>query len=147
MDQFKEKDMAISAFRFAAASTALLLATMFTSTFAYAQCGCSSGGGDAPKASGSSGASVPNAIDLVRDPTWQAHESTWDGVRFVQIYNTTSGARVAALQIDATGWVIQTDAQSPVTGRTVYRDSTVEVIQYRQSNQDRWIVRPAEATR
>jgi hypothetical protein len=136
--------MAFHAFRFAVAAIALLLASMFTSSLAYAQ---ASDGRDKPNAVTASGASPSNAIDLLSDPTWQAHESTWDGVRFVQIYNTTSGARVAALQIDATGWVIQTDAQSPVTGRTVYRDSTVEVIQYRQSNQDRWIVRPAEATR
>lgn len=135
--------MAILAFRFAVASTALLLATMLTSPFAYAQCGCPSGGGDAPKVAGSTGASVPSAIDLVRDPTWQAHESTWQGARYMQINSTTSDARVAALQIDATVWVIQIDAQSPVTGRTVYRDNTVEVIHYRQSDQDRWIVRPA----
>lgn len=136
--------MAIQAFRFAVASTVLLLATMFTSSFAYAQCGCMSGGGDAPKAASSSGASTSNAIDLVRDPAWLVHESTWQGLRYMQINNTTNGARVAAVQFDATGWLIQTDAQSPVTGRTVYRDSDVEVIHYRQSNQDRWIVRPAE---
>ncbi|MFZ5636673.1 MAG: hypothetical protein ACOY82_08810 [Pseudomonadota bacterium] len=136
--------MAIQAFRFTVATTVLLLATMFTSTAAYAQCGCMSGGGDAPKVASGSASTTPNAINLVRDPTWQAHESTWQGVRYMQIYNTTNGVRVAALQIDATGWVIQTDSQSPVTGRTIYRDNEVEVIHYRQSNQDRWIVRPAE---
>lgn len=103
-----------------------------------------SGGADAPKAASNSGTSVSNAIDLIRDPTWQAHESTWQDARYMQINNTTSGARVAALQIDVTAWLIQTGAQTPVTGQTVYRDSKVEVIHYRQSNQDRWIVRPTE---
>ncbi len=42
--------MATQAFRFRVAATILMLATMFTSSFAYAQCGCPSGGGDAPKA-------------------------------------------------------------------------------------------------
>jgi hypothetical protein len=146
-DQFKEIDMAIQAFRFAVASMVLLLVMIFTSPFAYAQCGCSSGGGDAPKAAGSSVAPAPNAIDLVRDPAWQAHESTWEGIRFMQIHNAMSGARVAVLQVDAIAWVIQADTQAPVTGRTVYRDSEVEVIHYRQSNQDRWIVRPTTSAR
>jgi hypothetical protein len=136
--------MATQAIRFTAATAAILFAMMFTSTAAYAQCGCMSGGGDAPKVTSGSASTTPSAINLVRDPTWQAHESTWQGARYMQIYNTTNGVRVAALQIDATGWVIQTDSQSPVTGRTIYRDNEVEVIHYRQSNQDRWIVRPAE---
>lgn len=136
--------MAISAFRYAISSSAVLFAMMFTSTAAYAQCGCPSGGGDAPKVASGSAPTAPSAINLVRDPTWQAHESAWQGVRYIQINNTTNGVRVAALQIDATGWMIQTDSQSPVTGRTVYRDNEVEVIHYRQSNQDRWIIRPAE---
>jgi hypothetical protein len=139
--------MAIQAYRFAVASTALLLAMIFTSPIAYAQCGCPSGGGDAPKAASGSGVSAPTAIDLVRDPAWQAYESTWEGVRYMQINHATNGVRVAAMQIDATGWVIQTDSQLPVTGRTVYRDNGVEVIYYRQSNQDRWIVRPTESAR
>lgn len=137
--------MATQAIRYTIASTILLLAAMFTSSFAYAQCGCPSGGGDAPKMAGSSAASVPNAIDLLSDPAWQAQESTSQGVRFMQMYNRINGARVAVLQIDATGWAIQTDAQAPVTGRTAYRDNEVEVIYYRQSNQDRWIVRPVES--
>ena len=69
-----------------------------------------SGGADAPKAASNSGTSVSNAIDLIRDPTWQAHESTWQDARYMQINNTTSGARVAALQIDVTAWLIQTGA-------------------------------------
>jgi hypothetical protein len=123
--------MAISAFRFAVASTALLLATMFTGNVAYAQM---SGGGDAPK-----------AIDLARDPAWQVQESVWQSARYMQINHTTNGARIAVLQIDANGWIIQTDAQSPVAGRTVFRDNELEVIHYRQSDQDRWIIRPIQS--
>jgi hypothetical protein len=133
--------MAIPAFRYAIALAVLLLATMFTSASAHAQVGT---GGDAPKVTSGSASTMPNVVDLVRDPAWQKQEATWQGVRYMEINNAVSGVRVSALQIDATSWVIQTDEQSPVTGRMVYRDNKIEVIFYRQSDQDRWIVRPAE---
>jgi hypothetical protein len=144
---FKEIDMAIQAYRFAFASTTVLLATIFTSPFAYAQCGCPSGGGDAPKAASGQGQAVPDIVDLAGDPAWQVHESEQGGMRYLQSNNTTNGARVVTTQIGETEWVILTNAQLPVMGRTVYRDGKDEVILYRESNQDRWIVLPAESSR
>lgn len=146
--------MAIQAFRFAVASTVLLLATMFASPFAYAQV---SGGGDLPKAASGLGQATPAAVDLASDPAWRVYEFERDGIRYLQINDTASSARAAIGQIGATAWVlpigrdadrvsIQTDAQSPITGRTVYRDNKIEVVHYRQSNQDRWIIRPMDSS-
>lgn len=98
---------------------------------------------------------MPDAIDLASDPAWQVYEFERDGIRYLQINDTANSARVAIGQIGETAWVlpigrdadrvsIQADAQPPVTGRTVYRDDKVEVVHYRQSNQDRWIVRPTD---
>lgn len=142
--------MVIQAFRFAVASAILLLAAVLTSPVAYAQM---SGGGDAPKAASGLGQATPNAVDLASDPAWQVYEFERDGIRYLQINDTANTARVAIGQIDATAWVlpigrdadrvsIQTSAQPPVVGHVVYRDNEVEVVLYRQSNQDRWIVRP-----
>ena len=146
--------MAIQAIRFTIASVVLLLATMFTSSFANAQCGCPSGGGDAPKATSGLGQAKPNAVDLASDPAWQVYEFERDGIRYLQIDDSANTTRAAIGQIDTTAWVlpigrdadrvsIQAGVQSPATGRIVYRDEKVEVVYYRQSNQDRWIVRPA----
>ncbi len=147
--------MAIQAFRFTVSSAIVFLATMFTSPYAFAQCGCPSGGGDAPKAASGLGEAIPDAIDLSSDPAWQVYEFERDGIRYLQINDTANSARVAIGKIGEMAWVlpigrdadrvsIQADAQLPVTGRTVYRDDNVEVVHYRQSNQDRWIVRPTD---
>jgi hypothetical protein len=143
MDYFKEFDMAIQAYRFAVVTAFLLIATMFTSPFAYAQCGCPSGGGDAPKAASGQGQAIPEIVDLAGDPAWQVRESEDGGMRYLQSSNTTSGVRVVTAQIDASAWIIQAGAEPPVVGRTVYRDDKDEVVLYRQSNQDRWVVLPA----
>ncbi len=82
--------MAIQAFRFTVSSVIVFLATMFTSPYAFAQCGCPSGGGDAPKATSGLGEAMPDAIDLSSDPTWQVYEFERDGVRYVQV-NDLSG--------------------------------------------------------
>ncbi len=147
--------MAILAFRFAGASTVLLLATMFTSPFAYAQV---SGGGDVPKAANGLGQAMPAAVDLASDPAWQVYEFERDGIRYLQINDATNSTRVAIGQIGATAWVlpigrdadrvaIQAGPPSAVTGRVVYRDDKVDVLHYQQSNQDRWIIRPTKASR
>lgn len=139
--------MATRAIRFAVATTFLVLATMFTSSFAYAQCGCPSGGGDAPKVVSSQKQAMPEIVDLASDPSWKVYLSEQDGIRYLQSNNTTNGLRVEIAQIGATAWVIQANTQPPVTGRTVYRDSKDEVVLYRQQNQDLWIVLPVEAPR
>ena len=146
--------MAIPAYRFAIACTVVLLATMFTSPFAHAQM---SGGGDIPKATSGLGEAIPDAVDLANDPAWQVYEFERDGIRYLQINDATNGTRVAIGQIGATVWVlpighdadrvlIRNDAQAPVTGRIVYRDDTVEIVYYRQSNQDRWAIRPIDSS-
>ncbi|MBL8264217.1 MAG: hypothetical protein JNM58_17535 [Xanthomonadaceae bacterium] len=142
--------MVVQGFRFAFASVFLLLATLFTSSAAYAQM---SGGGDAPKAASGLGQARPDAIDLTTDPAWQVYEFERDGIRYLQVNDTADTTRVAIGQIGATAWVlpigrdadrvsIQTDTQLPAASHVVYRDNEVEVVVYRQSDQDRWIVRP-----
>ncbi len=143
--------MAIPAFRFAVASTALLLATMFTSSLAYAQV---SDGRDEKIAATGLGEAMPSATNLSNDPAWQVYEFERDGIRYLQINDGANAARAAIGQIGETAWVlpigrdadrvsIGSEAQLPITGRTIYRDRNIEVIHYRQTNQDRWIVRPA----
>lgn len=147
--------MVIQAFRFAVASMVLLLATIFTSSFAYGQV---SDGRDKPTAVTGLGESLPETSDLSSDPDWQIYEFERDGIRYLQINDAANNARAAIGQIGATAWVlpvgrdagrvvIQARALSAVTGRTVYRDDGVEVIHYRQSNQDRWIIRPINSSR
>jgi hypothetical protein len=153
--QFKEIDMAIPAFRFAVATTVLLLATMFTSSFAFAQV---SDGRDKPSAVTGLGESAPDASDLSSDPAWKIFQFERDGIRYLQVNDTANSARAAIGQIGATAWVlpigrdadrvsIQANTQSPVTGRILYRDDEIEVVHYRQSNQDRWIIRPTASSR
>lgn len=134
--------MAIQAFRYAVATVFLLIATIFTSPFAYAQCGCPSGGGDAPKATSGQGDAMSDIVDLSGDPAWQVREEESNGMRYLQSRNMTTGTQVVTAQIGESAWAIQTDGNPPVTGRTVYRDDKDEVVLYRQSNQDRWIVLP-----
>lgn len=136
--------MSIQAFRIVAAATALLLAMMFTCPAVHAQM---SGGGDAPKTASSAGQTMPDVVDLAGDPAWQMQELGQEGIRYLQINHSTNGAHADMAQVDATVWVIQTDTQPPVMGYTVYRDKRDEVVHYRQSNQDRWIVIPVPPSR
>lgn len=147
--------MAIQAFRFTVATTILLLATIFTSSFAHAQ---ASDGRDKPTAATGLGESLPLTSDLSSDPQWQVYAFQRDGVRYLQINDGANTARAAIGQIGATAWVlpigrdadrvaIQTAVPSTVAGRVVYRDEEVEVVHYLQSNQDQWIVRPRDSSR
>jgi hypothetical protein len=173
MDYFKEIDMAIQAIRFTVAFTVVLLATMLASPFAYAQvsdgrdkpsaaanakCGCPSDGRDKPSAVTGLGESLPKTSDLSSDPQWQVYEFERDGIRYLQINDGANTARAAIGQIGATAWVlpigrdvdrvaIQAGTPAAVGGRVVYRDDTVEVVHYRHSNQDGWVIRPMESSR
>jgi hypothetical protein len=150
--------MATQAIRFTVATAILLLATMFTSSLAYAGCGCPSDGRDKPSATTGLGESLPTTADLSADPQWQIYAFERDGIRYLQINDSANAARAAIGQIGATAWVmpigrdadrvaIQAGASSTVAGRVVYRDEDVEVIHYMLSNQDRWIVRPKDSSR
>lgn len=142
--------MATQAFRFAAASTVLLLATTFAASCAHAQ---ASDGRDNPNAGTGLGAPMPSATDLSGDPAWQVYAFERDGIRYLQINDSAYTPRAAIGQIGPTAWVlpigqdadrvvIDEGAQPPSTGRVVYRDEDIEVVHYRLSDQDRWIVRP-----
>jgi hypothetical protein len=122
--------MAIQAFRFAAASTAVLLATMFASPFVYAQCGCPGDGRDKPKIATGLGDSMPSTSELSSDSAWQVEEFEQDGARYLYIYDRTNSARSMI-----------------VAGRVVYRDSVIEILVYRHANQDYQIVRRIDALR
>ncbi|HEY1137057.1 MAG TPA: hypothetical protein VGE64_06180 [Xanthomonadaceae bacterium] len=148
--------MAIQAFRFAVATTLLLLATLLISPFAHAQV---SDGRDKPSAVTGLGESQPETSDLSSDPQWQVYAFERDGIRYLQINDGANTARAAIGHIGATVWVlpigrdadrvaIQTLTPSTATGkRVVYRDDEVEVVHYLESNQDRWIVRPIDSSR
>lgn len=142
--------MVVQGFRFEFASFFLLLAAAFASPAAYAQM---SGGGDAPKAAIGLGQSRPDTVDLTADPAWQVYEFKREGIRYLQVNDAANTARVAIGQIGTTAWVlpigrdadrvsVQMSTQLPAASHVVYRDDEVEVVVYRQSDQDRWIVRP-----
>ena len=135
--------MATQAFRFAVASAILLLATMFASPSAHAQV---SGGGDLPGAAPPSVQSMPVVVDLASDPEWQTREFERNGVRFLLINDADDNARAVIARIGANAWVVEPAIQPPVAARTVYRDQQVEVIHYRESDLDRWIIRPVESS-
>lgn len=147
--------MAIQAFRFTVATTLLLLATMLASPFAHAQ---ASDGRDKPAAVTGLGESLPKTSDLSSDPQWQVYEFERDGIRYLQINDGANTARAAIGQIGTTAWVlpigrdadrvaIQSDASSLPVGRVIYRDDEVEVVHSLESNRDRWVVRPRDASR
>lgn len=145
--------MAIQAFRFAAASTVLLLATMFTSQHAHAQV---SDGRDNPGAGTGLGEPMPSAVDLSGDPAWQVYAFERDGIRYLQINDSSYTPRAAIGRIGPTAWVlpIGQDADRvtiqeiapPASSRIVYRDENIEVVHYQASGQDHWIVRPAASS-
>jgi hypothetical protein len=150
--------MSIQTSHFTIASAATLLAMIFISPLAHAKCGCPSDGRDKPSAATGLGEAMPKASDLAGDPAWQVYEFQRDGIRYLQINDAANSARAAIGQIGATAWVlpigrdadrvtIQADASPTTAGRVVYRDDMVEVMYVRQSNQERWIVRPTESPR
>ncbi len=143
--------MAIQAFRFAAASTVLLLATMFTSQHAHAQ---ASDGRDNPSTGTGLGTPMPSAVDVSGDPAWQVYAFERDGIRYLQINDIAYTPRAAIGRIGPTAWVlpigldadrvtIDEEALPPPTSRIVYRDESIEVVHYRVSGLDYWIVRPS----
>lgn len=146
--------MAIQAFRFAAASTVLLLATMFTTQHAHAQ---ASDGRDNPSAGTGLGEPMPSATDLSGDPAWQIYAFERDGIRYLQINDIAYTPRAAIGQIGPTAWVlpigqdadrvtIDGSVQPPTTSRIVYRDENIELVHYQVSGLDYWIVRPAASS-
>ncbi len=139
-------------------ATALLFSALSVSPLLYAQCGCPSDGRDAPKALTGLGQAFPAATNRATDPTWKVYEFERDGIRYVQINDQMGVVRAAVGRIGATFWVmpIGTDVDSVSVpgqslpkgqGRVLYRADDVEVLLYRDGNQQRWLVRPLALSR
>lgn len=141
----------------ACAPLALLACAVFFTPAAWAKCSCPDDGRDSPAASRGLGESFPAAADLAADAAWQVYEFQRDGVRYVQINDSTGTVRAAAGRIGGTAWImpIGTDADRvAIPGDAVpagvpsvlYRGPDVEVVRYQDGSVTRWLIRPLSAT-
>jgi hypothetical protein len=148
-------------------SAAVLLCALVASPLASAGCGCPSDGHGKGKFSGSGlGESFPMSADLAADPAWQVYEFERDGIRYVQVNDKAGRVRAAVGRIDGTFWVlpigsdadrVSVGAQPQVAGKglaagrgvkpvlrsvgkSIYRSNDLEVVLFRNGNQDRWII-------
>lgn len=138
-------------------SAAVLLCALIASPLASAACGCPADIHGAPTLGGAGlGESFPSTVDVAPDPVWQVYEFSRDGIRYVQVNDKTGRVRAAVGRIDGTFWVlpigsdvdrvsISTEASLPANSRRVYRSSEVEVVLFRNSNQDYWIIRQPDS--
>ncbi len=138
-------------------SAAVLLCAMTVSPFVIAKCGCPADGHGAPQLGGSGlGESFPVIADVAPDPSWQVYEFERDGVRYVQVNDSTGRVRAAVGRIEDTLWVLPigsdadrvsiTEAALPSGySKLVYRSNDLEVVLVNSGNQDRWIVRQPAA--
>ncbi|MFC3549440.1 hypothetical protein ACFOLC_00250 [Lysobacter cavernae] len=134
----------------------LVGAAMFAAPLAAFACCPSDGNGDHAAKAGL-GQSHPVAPDLSPDSTWSVYEFERDGVRYVQINDSTGAVRVAVGRIADTFWVmpIGTDADrvsvpgspkaipSYSNARLVYSTKALEVWLHQTSSSDWWTVGPA----
>lgn len=136
-------------------SSALVVCALIASPFANA-C-CPDGGGGAPRKASGLGESFPVAADVAADPAWQVYEFERDGVRYVQVNDQSGLVRAAAGRIGGTFWVLPIGSDADrvrvpgqllpnIQGRTLYRSNDVEVVLYRTSNGDRWMIRTPDAS-
>lgn len=144
-------------------SAAVLLGALIASPFASAGCGCPADGHGAPTAppvmgGAGMGEPFPPTVDVAPDPVWQVYEFSRDGIRYVQVNDKTGRVRAAVGRIEGTFWVlpigsdvdrvsISTEISRMANSRLIYRSNEVEVVFYRNGNQDRWIIRqPVQAS-
>ncbi len=139
-------------------STAVLFCAMTASPLASAGCGCPADGHGAPQLGGFGlGESFPAIPDVAPDQAWQVYEFERDGVRYVQVNDSTGRVRAAVGRIEHTLWVLPigsdadrvsiTEAVLPSGySKLIYRSNDLEVVLVRSSNQDRWIVRQPAAS-
>ncbi len=131
---------------------AVLLGAAMASPLASAQCGCPSDKNGAPKALFGLGLPFPTAPDMAPNPAWQVYEFERDGIRYLQINDSSGSVRVAVGHIDGTFWVLPvgTDADrvavasDPVpagTPTTLYRSEELQVVMYVNGTENRWLVR------
>ncbi len=135
-------------------SIAVLLGAAAASPLASAQCGCPSDKNGTPKAPFGLGLPFPAAPDMAPNPAWQVYEFERDGIRYLQVNDRYGIVRVAVGHIDGTFWVlpIGTDADRVAvagdavpagTPTTLYRSGELQVVLYKNGNEDRWLVRTA----
>ena len=139
-------------------SVAVLFCASFASPLASAACGCPADIHGAPSFVGGAGLgeSFPPIADVAPDPAWQVYEFSRDGIRYVQINDSVGRVRAAVGRIDGTFWVLPIGSDvdrvsisgripSTANSRMIYRSNEVEVVLYRNGNQDRWIVRQPDS--
>lgn len=131
----------------------LLTGMMLTPTVSAC---CPDGGNGTPVTKSGLGESFPVATDLAVDPAWQVYEFERSGIRYVQVNDRYGVVRAAAGRIGDTVWVlpIGTDAdrvmtteQPAPTGtvKTLYRSEDIEVVLYRTTSGDRWVIQSLDA--
>jgi hypothetical protein len=137
-------------------SSALVVCALIASPLVKAQC-CPSGGVGTPTSTTGLGQSIPIATDVAIDPSWQVYEFERDGVRYVQINDQSGTVRAAAGRIDGIFWVLPIGSDADrvslpgqpapsIQGRTLYRSNDVEVVLYRSSDGDRWMIQTPDAS-
>ncbi len=140
-------------------SAAVLLFALIASPLVNAQCGCPADGHGTPILGGSGlGESFPVRPDMAADPAWQVYEFERDGIRYIQVNDKIGRVRAAVGRIGNTFWVlpIGSDADRVTTSteitaggqsRSIYRSNDVEVVLYRNGNQDGWMFRQSDSSR
>lgn len=122
---------------------------------AFAAC-CPSDDKTAPAARGL-GESSPQAPDLAIDAAWQVYEFARDGIRFIQINDSSGSVRAAVGRIGGTVFVLPAgrdvdrvlvpgDALPAGNRRVLYRSEEVEVVLIDSGTVQYWLVNPLSST-
>ncbi len=133
-------------------SIAVLMGASMASPLASAQCGCPSDKNGAPKAPFGLGLPFPAAPDMAPNPAWQVYEFERDGIRYLQVNDRYGIVRVAVGHIDGTFWVLPIgidadrvavagDAVPAGIPTTLYTSKDLQVILYRNGDEENWSVR------
>jgi len=143
--------------RTARAQFVLLACAVMFSPAVWAKCGCPDDGNWNPAASRGLGESFPAAADLAADTAWQVYEFERDGVRYVQVNDSSGTVRAAAGRIGGTAWImpigvdadrvaVPGDATPVGIPSVLYRGPDLEVVRYQDGSVTRWLIRPLSAT-
>lgn len=136
--------------------TVILVATILTPTVALA-C-CPSDGKTSPSAARGLGESFPIAVNQSMDAAWQVYEFERDGIRYMQINDSTGDVRAAVGRIGETLWVLPIgrdadrvlmpgDALPTGSTRVVVRTNEVEIVLVENGAIQHWLVRALSSTR
>ncbi len=135
---------------------AMLTVVMLAPTMAWAGC-CPSDDKGAPVAARGLGESTPAAPDLAADAAWQIYEFERDGVRYLQVNDSTGAVRAAVGRIGETAWVLPIgrdadrvlfpgDALPAGNARVLLRSKEVEVVLIENGTTHYWWVRALPST-